>query len=246
MSLKRIRPLLLVASLVALLAGCSQPRNHNPVISSLTATPDGTVRPGTAVAISVSAADEDGDVLEFTWSATTGTLSATRGETVTWTAPNGAASGTVTVVCRDGRGGEDVATRNVSSRAWYSFNMDGYTPESTYLANPGTSETTFEFELDGDPFPSGAIVDSAFVTTDFEPLDELELEQFNVWVVTPTGTRVLIYDGFNLTNLAVDEMALPGIAGESAEGPWRLRVTREAKGIEGYADECCLTVFYHY
>lgn len=244
MSLKRIGPLLVAAALVSLL-GCSQTRNHDPIIGSISATPDGTVRPGDQIVLSISATDEDGDELTFSWSATAGTLSASTGDRVTWTAPSGAATAAISVTCSDGQGGEDTKTKNVTTRDWYYDNMDGATSESTYLANPGTAEAAFTFEMD-EPFPAGAVVESAFVTTDFEPLDELELEQFNVWAVSPSGTRVLIYDGFNLTTLDVDDLALDAFQDESAEGTWKLRITRQAKGIEGYADECEMTVYYRY
>ncbi|MBN2538092.1 hypothetical protein JXB37_07450, partial [candidate division WOR-3 bacterium] len=192
---KRIAPLLAVAAagLVGLLFGCGE-LNHDPVITSLTATPDTTVRPGAVIVLAVSATDVDDDSLAFSWSATAGTLSATTGESVEWTAPDSATAGTVTVACSDGQGGEDSAFKAVNSRAWLEFDMDGYTPDSTHLANPGLTEAEFTFELDGDPFPPGSVADSVFITTDFVP-DTLALEGFDVWVVSPTGTASLIYDG---------------------------------------------------
>ncbi|MFO7675658.1 MAG: hypothetical protein R6X12_05045 [bacterium] len=245
MYLRRIAPLPMAVALLGLLVGCGQ--NHDPVITSLTATPDATVRPLETVLLAVSATDEDSDSLAFTWNATVGTLSATTGETVTWTAPDGAATGTVTVACSDGQGGTDAASKDVSSRAWNRSAMDGETPDSTYLLNPGTTEATFVFELDGDPFPAGSIVDSVFITTDFEPTEQLQHEQFNVWVVSPSGTQKLIYDGYDLILLDVYDLRLtPTFAGEPAEGAWKLRVTRVNQGVEGFFAACDLEVFYHY
>jgi len=245
MNLRRIGPLALAVAIVGLLLGCSNKVNHDPVIESLSATPDAPVQPGSAVTLTVAASDPDGDQLSYEWSATAGTLSASTGTSVTWTAPNDAAFATVTVTVRDDAEGADVETKTVSARAWMRNDVFAYSPDSTYLANPGTSEAVFEFDFDA-PFPSGARIDSAFITTDFEPLDELETEVFSVWVVSPTGTPVLVYDGFNLITLDVDDFKLTGIADELADGTWKLRVTRQAKGIEGYADECELTVFYRY
>jgi hypothetical protein len=243
---KRIAPLMVVVGLAALLTGCTETANHNPIITSLTADPTGTVRPGAAVVLTVVATDEDSDSLAFTWTATVGILSSTAGETVTWTAPNGEATGTVTVACSDGQGGEDTAFTAVNSRAWNNYNIDGYTSDSTYLNNPGTSEVTFEFELDSDTFPTGAIAESVFVTTDFEPIDTLGLEQFSVWVVSPSGITSLIYDGFNMTDLDVDDLRIRDFEGQSAVGAWKLRITRTYQGVEGYADQCGLTVYYHW
>jgi len=245
MILRRFGPLALAVAIVGLLLGCSNTVNHDPVIESISATPDAPVQPGSVVALTVTASDPDGDPLTCEWSATAGILSANTGTSVTWTAPNDAATATITVTCTDGNEGTDVETKTVSARAWMRNDVFAYTPDSTYLANPGTSEGVFEFDFD-ETFPSGALIDSALITTDFEPLDELEMEVFNVWVVSPAGSAVLVYDGFNLVTLDVDDFFLAGIAGEPAEGTWKLRVTRSAKGVEGYADECELTVFYRY
>ena len=247
MGLKQTVPLLaVVVAATLLLPGCSGDKlNAPPVIGSIAASPDRVMRAGEKVTLTVSATDKDGDLLAFTWSASAGTLSATSGETVVWTAPDPAADAVISVICGDGHGGEDNANRSIAMRAWLYGDMDGATPESTYLRNPGTSEAVFYFEMD-DLFPEGAIVESAFVTTDFEPIDELEYEVFNVWAVSPSGTTVLLYDGFNLTNLNVDDFSLNRFAGETAEGNWKIRVTRNAKGVEGYADECDMTVYYRY
>jgi len=152
---------------------------------------------------------------------------------------------TITAACSDGQGGTDTAYHDIATRVWYVFDLDGYTPDSTPLANPGTSEAVFTFEADG-PFPPGAIAESVLVTTDFVPEDSLRLEIFNVWVVSPSGTEELIYDGFNLLHLLVDDLGLYSFVGEPADGTWKLRVTRENSGVEGYADQCGLTVFYRW
>jgi hypothetical protein len=248
MNHKIVARLLVVAGLIGLLTGCDEGvLNHNPIINSLTATPDTTVRPGETVALAVSATDEDNDSLAFVWSVTAGALSANIGQNVVWTAPLGSTSGTVSVACSDGQGGTDTAYKAVNARAWEHFDLDGFTPDSSGLLNPGTTEMVFlfEFKTDG-PFPANALVDSIFVTTDFMPQDSLEREWFNVWVVSPSGTLVLIYDGFNLTHLNVDDLILPEFVNEPADGVWKLRVTRQNAGTEGYAEECGLTIHYRF
>ena len=95
-------------------------------------------------------------------------------------------------------------------------------------------------------FPAGAMVDSALVTTGFDPDDSLSMEQFSVWVVSPTGTEVLIYDGFNLTELEVDEFYLTGVEDETAEGTWKVKIERLTAGAVGTIEECGLEVYYRY
>ncbi len=247
MSLKRIGPLALAVAIVGLMVGCGEQINHDPVIQSITATPDSPVRPEQTVTLTVTATDEDGDELTFTWNTTVGQLSATTGETVVWTAPNGAANGTVTVVCDDDHGGQAQASKAVSSIAWqYGYgDIDGETADSSYIRNPGTTETVFVMDPEV-AIPSGAVIDSAFVNTYFDPVDELELEQFYVWAVSPAGTQVLLYDGFNLTNLEVDDFRLAGTEGQTAEGTWKIKVERQTKGVEGCIEDCELEIYFHY
>jgi hypothetical protein len=64
---------------------------------------------GVTTMITIQPSDEDGDVLNFAWSATTGTISG-KGPSGTWqrevTNTGELVPGTVTVVVSDGKGGE--------------------------------------------------------------------------------------------------------------------------------------------
>ena len=242
MSLRRIGPLALVVAIVGLLIGCGG-TNHNPVIESLTATPAGPVRPGETIALNVTATDEDGDQLTFTWSASVGQLSSTSGANVIWTAPNEAAVCTVEVVCDDGNNGEATANKTLEAQAWQHTEVDGASPDSVHIPNPGTIEADFTME---EVIPAGALIDSALVTTDFDPAESLETEEFNVWVISPAGTAVPVYDGVNLLNLEVDDFLLTGTENQTAEGTWKLKIERLGQGVEGYADVCELEVYYRY
>jgi hypothetical protein len=87
--------------------------NHNPAISSLTATPASVVT-GANSTIRCTASDPDGDALTYSWTITGGSISGT-GSTVTWTAPSTAGTFYITVIVSDGKGG--TATRSVSITA---------------------------------------------------------------------------------------------------------------------------------
>jgi hypothetical protein len=70
-------------------------------------SPDVTaVEPGGTANLDVLAYDPDGDVLTLTWSAEGGTLSATSGHPVVWTAPQSPGEARVSVVTRDDDGNE--------------------------------------------------------------------------------------------------------------------------------------------
>ncbi len=76
--------------------------NQPPIISSL--TPSQTqVYPSGTVEIQCIASDPNGDKLNFTWSATGGTLNGA-GEIVTWQAPKQYGTYTITVTADDGKG----------------------------------------------------------------------------------------------------------------------------------------------
>ncbi len=87
--------------------------NRPPVINSLTRTPEGTVDNGQAVVLAVSASDEDGDTLSYSWSADQGSFNASNSASVTWSAPTvGSGTAMLTVVVADGKGGE--ASQNIA------------------------------------------------------------------------------------------------------------------------------------
>lgn len=103
-------PLGLIFSLV-LLSGCSggdpgsAPSNRAPEIESIVATPE-EIAAGDTASIAVTAADPDGDVLAYAYSATGGTVEGA-GPQAIWIAPAGPAVHTVAVTVSDGKGGSD-------------------------------------------------------------------------------------------------------------------------------------------
>jgi hypothetical protein len=230
----------LLAGGLILMAGCNQP-NHDPVITAVNATPSDHVELGGTISLSVVATDQDNDPLTFTWQAASGTLSATTGTSVVWTAPSTEGSYSVTVSATDGREGVATMDRGLTAyQIWHASDMQGFSPDSVYL--PANATTYIPFELE-DAMPNGALIDSMDVTTDFEPDDVYE--NFRVWFVSPGGTEVLIYDGLN-GEPDVDNFQIPAVKGEAAKGDWRLKVTRGASTTERWAEECSIEIFYRY
>jgi hypothetical protein len=84
--------------------------NNPPIIASLTAGAEWTT-PSGSIQVTCSASDPDGDELSYNWTATAGNISGT-GTLVNWIAPQAVGTYNITVVVRDGYGGE--ATRSLS------------------------------------------------------------------------------------------------------------------------------------
>ncbi len=247
MQRKVIAPALLAVLLCGtmLMVGCPK-KNTAPVFSSFTATPnDSVLMPTAVVTFKVAATDEDSDSLTFTWSKSAGTMPVTYGDSAVWTAPSAVGVCTVSVKCSDGEAEIDTS-RVVRVRAWLSGDLDGLTPDSTYLPNVGTTEIPFTWDVD-DPFPPGAIVDSMLLTMAFDDSDSLEMEQFYVYLVSPAGTELLLYDGVERTNLDLEQYTVPGFADEAVTGTWKLKFVRNnPSGRNGVVEECDLDVTYKY
>jgi len=86
--------------------------NTSPTIDSLS-TDSEWILPSSSLQVTCTASDLDGDVLSYEWTATGGGVSGT-GEAADWTAPQGVGIYSISVVVRDGRGGEDTAFLSLS------------------------------------------------------------------------------------------------------------------------------------
>jgi predicted secreted protein len=80
--------------------------NRSPNITSLIANAAWTT-PSGSLHVTCNATDPDGDNLSYEWTATGGKISGT-GEAANWTAPKAVGAYTVTVVVKDGYGGENI------------------------------------------------------------------------------------------------------------------------------------------
>lgn len=137
--------LLVLALVLAFFIGCPK-KNHPPEITGITATPADSINTGGKVHLKVEADDEDGDDLDFTWSASSGTLSATTGEEVDWTAPNDTGTYTITVKAEDEED-EDEATKDIKVYSQTlivsgTVTWPGHTLSNYCIAFLDTSHTT--------------------------------------------------------------------------------------------------------
>jgi uncharacterized protein (DUF2141 family) len=120
--MKRRISLRLVALLLAapfVLFGCGgdddntqEPTNRDPQITSVTVSPASVVAGGSAT-VTVTAIDQDGDALTYTYQPNGGSISGA-GASVTWNAPTTAGPYSVTVTVSDGNGGTATSTGNLS------------------------------------------------------------------------------------------------------------------------------------
>lgn len=80
--------------------------NIRPTITSLVVNA-GWTTPYGSLEVACDATDKDSDELSYQWTTTGGSISGT-GEAVNWTAPKAVGAYTITVVVKDGYGGEDI------------------------------------------------------------------------------------------------------------------------------------------
>lgn len=119
--------------------------NGAPTIISLIANPEWTA-PAGSVEVACDASDPDEDVLSYEWTADGGDFSGT-GANVTWTAPQEVGTYNITVVARDGYGGEDTGGLLLSVNLGTPPVIEELcvTPEGhTYLRYSSTSGCDFD------------------------------------------------------------------------------------------------------
>lgn len=107
----------------------------NPVIQAIAPNPSTVAHPGDAITFTVVAYAPDGAPLQYTWTATKGTLSATAGQVVSWTpqrSDGSLESGTATiqVILSNGKGGLAQSAVNVQIAA------DGSAVATAQVATP--------------------------------------------------------------------------------------------------------------
>ena len=103
---KRLVITVIVAAAMLFLApSCMTSTNRPPVITSLEAEPERVIPLGSCQ-ITCNATDPDGNALSYEWTATGGNIIGT-GAVVNWTAPQQVGTYNITVVVKDGYGGED-------------------------------------------------------------------------------------------------------------------------------------------
>jgi DNA-binding beta-propeller fold protein YncE len=99
------RSLVLLLCLSACGRGPSNPGNTPPIISEIIPSKR-TAHLQERIGIRAIFSDADNDTLTTRWTATVGFLSSTSGDTVTWTAPDTAATARISLKVEDGKGGK--------------------------------------------------------------------------------------------------------------------------------------------
>lgn len=99
-------------------SGSQQTGSSNPIIQAIAPNPTAVAHKSDVMTFTVTAHAPDGAVLDYTWSATKGYLSATKGQIVTWTPQKADGSletglATVQVLVSNGKGGTAQASVNM-------------------------------------------------------------------------------------------------------------------------------------
>jgi hypothetical protein len=93
--------------------------NRAPIIQALSANPSHRVGPEEQISLNVKVFDPDSDTLDYTWSASKGMISATKGTFITWSptkmdaTPEEPGSAIISVIVSDNKGGQDKADINL-------------------------------------------------------------------------------------------------------------------------------------
>jgi len=140
-----ITPLLTVAVIIIACDRSSVDANNPPKIQSVAADPE-TIETGETSELTCQASDDDGDLLEYSWSAEEGSFAdGDSGNQVIWQAPQIAGSYTIRVIVGDGEDSDDgfvnvVVTAPVNQPPVAAFTIDPAT---------GTVATVFEVDASG-------------------------------------------------------------------------------------------------
>lgn len=186
--MRRLILLALILVVVVCFVGCPK-KNEPPEIQEITVTPADSVKPGEKAHLKVDADDPDGDKLDFTWSASGGTLSATTGEEVDWTAPQDTGTYTITVEAEDKEGETDKATKNIkvyggggvvsgSNNTAVTIYDDGYWYGTTITISGA---------------PNNAVADSFELTSNIT--HEYDPSYLAVAIEFPDGRAAILFDG---------------------------------------------------
>lgn len=234
--MKKLFISIVVLALMVGFVGCPK-KNNPPEIQGITVTPPDSIKVGTQAHLKVNASDPDGDQLEFTWSATAGTLSATSGEEVDWTAPQDAGTYTITVEAKDEDGETDQATASIKVyRESYVYGENN-TQVILYEGYWNTSRISISGA------PNNAVADSLELTVDImHPYPQylrIDLEPPNdpfYWIVWdqnyPGGKRSIKID----CNVGIPF---------SVNGDWDISIGVYTGGGNGALNSWSLKIWYH-
>jgi hypothetical protein len=231
--MKRIMVVLLLMMGIIIVA-CK--KNEPPVINSVTANPD-SVTPGQATTLTVNADDPDGDVLTYTWAATSGTLSSTSGSSVTWTAPVVIGNYTITVTAEDPGGLKDEASRTIKVYQ----TVYGYTEGQANLVLPIYDSTWTYCTIGIAGAPAAAVIDSIHVGVDITHTYPSDLY---IVLRSPDTTDLVLWDNDYPGGIAGATTTF--FNGKPVNGDWTLWIFDEVPGDVGTLNSWAIGIFWHY
>jgi hypothetical protein len=142
-------PFIIVAAIMLLALSCTTIANHPPIIMGLKAEPE-AVLISSSCQIECIASDEDGEELNYEWSASGGGING-NGARVIWTAPDSEGIYNVVVKVTDGRGGEASDSITIPVRVNHSPTITGLIADADWVSPSGSLQVKCDAEdPDGD------------------------------------------------------------------------------------------------
>ncbi len=227
-----VKKYMLLAVIVVLAGYISCGGNTAPLISDITFGPAAPYA-GDTVTCAVIAADAEDDTLTFTWSATVGSLSATAGDTVTWTY-DVAGVYTITVEASDGELA-DTFSKDVTLQSTQVYG-ENTNADSTH------SLVWLYRDIVISGAPANAQLDSVFVVASLShpyPSDYRPIR-----LKAPDGDSVDLWFGDYSPSTGDTTKVALDFAGDSPNGTWTLGVYDWTPGDDGMFHKWSIDIYW--
>lgn len=184
--------------------------NRDPEILSMDANPD-TVLPNGKATITCGAKDPDGDVPEYSWEATAGSITGL-GDTITWTAPDREGEFTIAVIVGDGKGGQNRADVSITvRRAIKTVTLNLLTNETGTISSTGDKDTSKIMAGDSDK----NVGYRAFFSFDISQLKGADIKDAKLTFTT----RNVMNEPFDKKTTGLGGLQLYSVRGEQGQLP---------------------------
>lgn len=191
-------------AVVSIFLGPISGTNHPPVLDGISASAN-PVKPGGQSTVSVTAHDPDGDLLEYSWTASCGRFASSSASTTTWTAPQAEGVCNLSVMVSDGRGGSVIGalllTVSASGSASVGAELNqapvilGLTASILIGPNISGQAALSAMDPDGDPLSDSWSSDCPGLTFDFSaPNDRTHPRFFLPGPSTACSLTVVVTD----------------------------------------------------
>ncbi len=193
MRIIRYLSIIIVAAIMMLVPSCKAMPNHPPIITSLKAEPE-AILVSESCRIECIASDEDGEELNYEWSASKGDISGD-GASVNWTAPDSEGIYNVVVKVSDGRGAEASDSITIPVRVNHSPTITGLMADVDWVTPSGSCQVKCDAEdPDGDELSyewtvSGGEVSGSGAVVNWTASDVVGLYDIQVVVADSYGCK---------------------------------------------------------